>query len=346
MKRVGLFVVVAAVAGLALFGLLGLPGKAACETKPIELKLAEWDPPQSTPAVMTQKMIDRINEKAGGKLKVVPYFGESLIKQQEAYRSTQLGVTDIAFFGPNSPGSPIVLGKIITLPFVGVTSNEMGTKVYNRLLKESPEMQAEYKGLKIVGVHGIPMDNFHMSKRAVHVPADAKGAKIVAVGSRADYLKAIGAVPVSIGLGDWYTSLERGLVEGLYFLYPVIAIFKGEDLFKYHTTVNVSVGISMFLVNEKKWKSLSPDLQQIIEEAGAWRAHEIMAVDRAEEERMVNLFKKKGHEVYTPTAAEMKLWHDTAKPVQDKWIAETEGKGFAAKKVFAQMQKIVAEVQK
>jgi hypothetical protein len=41
-------------------------------------------------------------------------------------------------------------------------------------------------------------------------------------------MKAIGAVPVSIGLGDWYTSLERGLVEGIYFLFPVLSYLKAR----------------------------------------------------------------------------------------------------------------------
>jgi TRAP-type C4-dicarboxylate transport system substrate-binding protein len=90
----------------------------------------------------------------------------------------------MSYFGPTSPGSPIVLGRVVSLPFLGVTSHEMGTDVFNKLLKESPELQAEYKGLKVLGLFAIPMDKFHMVKKPIHVPADAKGAKIVALGTR------------------------------------------------------------------------------------------------------------------------------------------------------------------
>ena len=82
----------------------------------------------------------------------------------------------------------------------------------------------------------------------------------------------LSGLPVTIGLGDWYTSLERGLVEGIYFLFPVLPNFKGEDLFKYHTVVNASLGVNFWIFNEKKWNSLPADLQKIIEEAANWRA--------------------------------------------------------------------------
>jgi TRAP-type transport system periplasmic protein len=328
------------------FFLFPFADRALSQTKPIEIKLTQWDPPQALNAQITQKMVDRINEKAAGKLKVIAYFGETLLKQQEAYRSTQLGVADMSYFGPNSPGSPVILGRIVSLPFLGITSHEMGSEVYNKLLKESPELQAEYKGVKVLGLFGIPMDNFSMVKKAVHVPADAKGMKIIALGQRVDFMKAIGAVPVSMGLGDWYTSLERGLVEGIYFLFPVISIFKGEDLFKYHTVVNASLGVNMWLFNEKKWNSMPPDLQQIVEEAATWRATEMVKADRADELRIIEVFKKKGHEVYYPTAAEMKLWQAAAKPIHDTWIAENEAKGLPAKKVYDQMQKVIREYKK
>jgi TRAP-type C4-dicarboxylate transport system substrate-binding protein len=44
----------------------------------------------------------------------------------------------------------------------------------------------------------------------------------------------------------------------------------------------------MWLFNEKKWNSLPPDLQKVVEEAATWRAMEIVKADRAEEERVIN----------------------------------------------------------
>jgi TRAP-type transport system periplasmic protein len=328
------------------FSLIAFPDKGHTQAKPIEVTLAQWDPPASLPGSMTMKMVDRINQRAAGKLKVVPFMGETLIKQVESFRGTQTGVVDMCYFGPTAPGSPVVLSRIISLPFLGITSHEMATDVYIQLMKEAPEMMAEYKGVRVMGVFGIPLDNLHLVKKSVHVPGDVKGLKIIAFGPRVDFIKELGGTPVTIGLGDWYTSLERGVVEGLDHLFPVLAVFKGEDLFKYHTVINASVGMNFWIFNEQKWKSLPPDLQQIIEEGANWRAAEIMKADRIEEDRLIAYAKSKGQEVYYPTAEEMKLWRSHAKPVQDKWIADTEAKGLPAKKVFEHLQRIIKEYKK
>uniref|UniRef100_A0A7C2P1Z9 TRAP transporter substrate-binding protein n=1 Tax=candidate division WOR-3 bacterium TaxID=2052148 RepID=A0A7C2P1Z9_UNCW3 len=314
------------------------------QTQVIELKLAQWDPPQTMVAQFTQRMVDMINEKARGRLKITPYFGETLIKQPEHYRATQLGVVDIAYFGPTAPGSPVLLGRIISLPFLGLTSHEMVTDVYKKLFNESPELRAEYKGLKVMGIFGIPGDNFHMTKKLIRIPSDAKGIKIIALGGpRAEFLKEIGASPVTIPVGEWYTSLERGLVEGLFFLNPVLSVFKLEDLFKYHTIVNASFGLNMWIFNEQKWNSLPPDLQNIIIEGMEWRVKEIHKFDKNEDIRIIEYAKSKGHTVYYPTEEEMKLWREVAKPIHYKWIEEMESKGLPARKVYNRLQRIIKE---
>ncbi len=335
----------AVIIGVAMtcFFLMASADIARAQTKPIELKLAQWDPPQAKIARLTQKMADMINEKSGGRIKVVTYFGETLLKQAESYRSTQLGVADMSYFGPTSAGSPVVLGRVISLPFLGLTSHEMCTAVYERLLAESPELKAEYKGLKVMGLFGIPLDNFHTTKKLIRVPADAKGIKILALGPRVDFMKEIGAAPVTMGVGDWYTSIERGLVDGLYFLFPVLPIFKLEDLFKYHTVVNASAGVNMFIFNERKFNSLPPDLQKVIEDAARWRVNESHKNDRAEDEGVIATLKSKGHTFYYPTAEEMKLWQAAAKPVHEKWIADNEAKGLSARKVYDQLTRIIRE---
>jgi TRAP-type C4-dicarboxylate transport system substrate-binding protein len=258
----------------------------------------------------------------------------------------QNGVADMSYFGPGIPGNPIVLGKIISLPFMGINSNEMTTAVYGRLLKESPELIKEYKGVKVLGPFGIPMDNLHLSKKAVHVPEDIKGMKILTLGSRVNFLKDIGATPVTIGVGEWYTSLERGLAEGLYFLFPVLPIFKLENQFQHHTVINGSATINMFIFNQRKWDSIPPDLQEVITEGTKWRVMRAHEHDRAEQQRVLADLKKRGHTIYTPTPEEMKLWEESAKGIHEKWIKDVEAKGLPARKIYDRFKTFIAEYRK
>ena len=329
----------------AFFSWVSLAGMAASEEKPIELNFAYWSSPKSKTAQANQEMLDRIEERSKGRIKFNAYFGETLLKISETYRGVQLGVADMSYFGPGIPGNPIVLGKIISLPFLGITSNVMTTETYGKLLRESPEMQAEYKGVKVLGPFGIPLDNFHLSNKPVRVPSDLAGMKLLTLGARVKFIKDVGAIPVSIGVGEWYTSLERGLAEGLYFLFPVLPIFKLEDQFKYHTVINGSATINMFIFNEKKWASIPSDLQEVIIEGTEWRVKEAHKRDSAEETRVFADLRKRGHEIYVPTPEEMAKWKEAARPTHEEWIKEVEGKGLPARKVYDKFMKIIAEYE-
>jgi TRAP-type C4-dicarboxylate transport system substrate-binding protein len=292
-------------------------------------------------------MADRINEKSGGRLKAVPYYAETLLKQAESFRGTQLGVADMAYFGPAIAGSPLNLAKINGVPFLGITSAEMARWVYSRILEACPELKSEFRGVKVLGVSALPGGNLHFTKKSVHTPSNMKGIKTISFGGPvAHYLKEVGATPLGIGVGDWYTSLERGLADGLSFVTPALAVLKLEDLFRYHTVINMSSGTIMWLFNEQKWNSLPVDLQKVVEEAAEWRATETMKLDRLQEETVLASIKKKGHEVYYPTADEMKLWVAAARPVQEKWIADMEAKGLAGKKVFDQYQAAIRDYKR
>lgn len=309
----------------------------------IELKLAQWDPPQSDIAQLTQQAVERINKRAAGRLKVVPYYGESLIKQAEHYRATQLGIVDIAYFGPTAPGSPVQLSRVISLPYLGFESPRHAVNVFNKLLERVPEVRDEYKDLEVMGVFALRFDNLHTTKKLVRTPEDLKGMKIIAFGPRANYIKAAGGSPVTIPVGEWYTSLERGLVEGLFFLTNAVPLFRLEGLLKNHTILNSSTGVNFWLVNKKKWNSLPPDLQKIIREELEWRAIACMSMDEENEKKYLESFKEQGHTIYVPTKVELGKWSEKAQIVHQEWIESVEKMGLPGRKVYEKVREIIKE---
>ena len=311
----------------------------------IEMNYADWNPPQANITQITLAMIDRMEKNSNGRIKINTYLSSALLKQSEVYRGVQKGLADFAYFGPNVPGSPVRMGDLISLPFLGISNHEMTGVVYEKLFRSSPDLQGEYKGVLVKGIFGIPNDNLHFKNRAVHVPADMKGMKLLTVGTRTNYVRALGGVPVMIDPGEWYMSLDKGLVEGMYFLTPVIGVFKLESQFNYHTVIDSSATVNMFIYNEKKWNQLPKDLQAVMDEAFRWRVTEIDKFHYEDEAQIYKTLKDMGHEIYHPTADEMKLWADAAIPVQKAWIEDAEKKGFPAQKVFNQLMETIADVK-
>jgi TRAP-type C4-dicarboxylate transport system substrate-binding protein len=56
--------------------------------------------------------------------------------------------------------------------------------------------------------------------------------------------------------------------------------------------------------------------------------------------------KEMGHQIYQPTAEEMKLWRQAVQPVHEKWIADTEAKGLPARAVYEEAKRLIKEYGK
>jgi len=313
------------------------------QTKPIELRLADWNPPKSGVAQITQKMADTIGARSGGRLKITVYPGESLVKMAEVFRGVQTGVADISYCTAALIGSPLELNKITSLPFMGLTSMEMASAVHEKLFNGSPEIRAEFQGLKVLGFRGMPLYHGHFVKKEVRVPADIKGLKLISSGLWGDVISSAGGAPVSLGIGDWYMSLERRLVEGHFVHYPVAYVFKTIDLLKYHTAFGggASTTPDCFIFNLDTWNKLPGDLQKVIEDVVRWRTAEITKFDREEEQRAIDYAKSKNHTFISLTPEQIKLWMDVAKPAHEKWIANASAKGLPARKIYEEVQRIV-----
>jgi TRAP-type C4-dicarboxylate transport system substrate-binding protein len=333
-------------AGFVGLGVALVAFSAWAQTKPLELKFADWNPPTSAVAKVHQKMLERIMEKSQGKIKITPYYGGSLLPAPEVFGGVQSGVAEMAYWVPGSFGSPEKLATLPRMPFSGITSPEMGTAVAAKFFATSPEVRAEYRGLEVMGFRMMPMFWMHSVHKAVRVPADVKGMKVIANAGWADYAKLLGAAPISTGIGDWYLSLERGLAEAQWAHFPAVYVFKTIDLFKYHTMIGAGSVPDCIIINKSTWDGLSPDLKKIIKDAVEVEVGEMMKADAMEEEKGIEYAKKRGNSIYYCNQDELKIWSDSAKPLHESWVDRLEKEGLPAKRVFDRWMQLVKEYKK
>ena len=103
------------------------------------------------------------------------------------------------------------------------------------------------------------------SNKPVRTLEDFKGLKIRAPGRLiGDFVKALGASPVTTPLAESYTALQRGTVDaGLTGPDGGISL-KWHEVTKYGTLMGVSPNVTFVVVNKDKWKILPKDIQEII----------------------------------------------------------------------------------
>src|SRR5690606_5912047 len=81
-----------------------------------------------------------------------------------------------------------------------------------------------------------------------------------------DIIESMGASPVGLPANDIYTSLQRGVVDGLSFPWEAITTFKLDELTKYHTNIPFYSSALMMTMNKEKYESLPDDLKKVIDD--------------------------------------------------------------------------------
>jgi TRAP-type C4-dicarboxylate transport system substrate-binding protein len=311
---------------------------ADAQDKPIELKFSSWVSTghghHRTVMAPWAKMVE---EKSGGRLKVTIFPGATLGKAADHFDLVKNGIADAAFIAPGYTPGRFPLISVAELPFLFKTSRGGSQAVWSLADKYYTK---EFGEVKLLWIWVHPPGQFHLGRKPVRVMEDLAGLKIrAATPMTAEMVKALGATPVSVAAPETYSALERGVVDGTIFPWEAIAGFKLAEVLRFHTVVNLYVAPLVTIMNQKKYDSLPPDLRKVIDDlSGAWGAEFTGTNWDRNEEEGIAAAKKAGATIYTVPAEERQRWAVRLKPVEDKWVSDTEGKGLPARQVLADLR--------
>ena len=341
MKRVSsIFILVMMVLGLVICGHVG---SVSAQDKVIELKFNDWGPPGIGIGKLHQQAAKMIEERTNGKVKVHCFFSQSLLKYPETFRGVSSNITDISLY----VAMPIhEVNRILGMSFTGLPGMLKSSKIFEEMLKNYPEFNQEFEksGVRWINVRSMPPTQLHLVKKPVKVPQDMKGMRVIGAPYLSDAFKQVDAAVLQLGPPDWYSSLERGVAQAHMVHYAASYEFKIQELFKYHTHFGEGAGGATpigFVVNVKKWNTLSPDIQKVIKDAYDWVNEESLKWDVGIVNEAIEVAKKDGHVITELTSAEVQAWLDWAKPSNDKLLDEIESKGWPAKRIYDGMQQLI-----
>jgi TRAP-type C4-dicarboxylate transport system substrate-binding protein len=326
------------------------PKTTPTETQePIEIILTNATPAAAPVSQNTQKMGDMIEEKSGGRVKFVYYWASTLIPVAEFVKSVRSGSVDIVHLaGDQTQIYMPITYEIISLPFMGYKSMTDATSIYNQLYAKYPEIQQEFDGMKLLSIMSMPPVQMHTTKKVVKYPEDAQGVKFAftAIGSTAKMISLAGGTPVQVAVGDMNVSLTTGVTDGFIDHFPVTNAFGIVPALPYHTVFGdggMSMVLMGFVMNEAKWNSLPPDIQEIFEEASAWFVEEQTKVQGEQIKKVISMAEEMGHTFTYLTPEEIQLWADIGIQLHDEWITETEAKGMPAQSIYDEAKRLIAE---
>jgi len=331
------------VAAIALVVVTGFVMDAGAQVT--ELKFTTTVPDVSGLGRGQKAWIDKCEKEAGGKLKIIPYWSNSLFKPREIFRGALDGQADLIYWVPNIELGLMPLNSFTWLPMMGWPSVWAQSAIYPQLLDKFPQLKAEYRGLMLYGISAITPGHISTLKQPVRVPADLKGMKVTpATEEVAQMIIAAGGAPVNLVVSDWYTSAEKGVTTGFFNAFGALMAFRVLELLKFHAIAEPG-GFAMnphfLLINPDNWKKIPPEIQKVLKNNESFYTEQCNNGVIGEEKMALDYAAKNGHTTVKLTPAEMTLWGQLAQPVHDQWLAKNSAKG--SKEIYAELKRLISE---
>ena len=224
-----------------------------------------------TQAAANDKLAELITKYSNGKLTAKASHGESLGNNQQMIRALQAGSLHGMVF-PAGFLSPVVPElAMFDMPFLlpGAPASITAFAAQSKAASTMKDL-AQQKGVHILGFHGIWPQSF-LTNFPVTKLSDIQGKKfrIIPSAPRVGAYKDWSAVARPMELGEVYTALQQGTLDGMENPPDVIFEMKLHEAAKNYTITEHFAFVSNVIVSKKWYDGLSADLKDAVDRAGA-----------------------------------------------------------------------------
>jgi TRAP-type mannitol/chloroaromatic compound transport system substrate-binding protein len=223
---------------------------------------------------MAEDYVKRVNEMAGGRLKIDYLLAGAVVKPFSVQDAVHEGVLDgahtvpVYWYGKNKAASLFGSG-----PINGCNAEQTlswiyqggGLELYNELVQQ-------ILGLNIVGFFALPMPTQPLGwfKKKIESADDIKGLSYRTVGLAADLFQEMGASVKQLPGGEIIPAMEKGVIDAFEFNNPTSdSRFGAQDVSKIYMMGSYHQAMEFFeiMFNKTKYDSLPAEHQAILKYA-------------------------------------------------------------------------------
>ncbi len=263
---------------LRLLALVAVALLSAC-ARPIpagvtELTYATPYPPSHPFSRADQRWMDHIERESGGSLEIVPMWSGALLSSDMSLEELRHGVADIGLVTPIYTRGGTHLIRTQSGFYSGVSTIESQVALYRCIEASVPQLSRELQGVHVLAVQGGLLPGVVTSNRPIRALDDLKGLRIRAPTELLAVLRELGADPVNMPMGEVYSSMARGVIDGVVAPIDTFQTLHFEEVAKYYATLSVPRGAyPSRAIGERAWRRLTPAQQDLLERSrGVWEA--------------------------------------------------------------------------
>jgi TRAP-type C4-dicarboxylate transport system substrate-binding protein len=321
--------------------LLLLVARLAAAAEPVTLRFSSALPPFAP--VAKDELIPwfkDVEADSGGTIKFQLFWSGQLVQNQtREFDSMMSGVFDLAALVPAFYIQALPDSSLFALPGAVKSAQEAA---YGGWTMNEAHLLRGMDRLFVIATFSNDPGGLHFAKR-LRSFGDIKGLKIRVSGpEEAQIVSALGAAPVGMNVADMAESLARGVYDGTLNGWSANHLFRVTPVLKSHFDVSLGVRQFVFAMNRAVYDKLPAAAQ------AALRKHRGLALSLAmagamegDGERERAEARAKGTIIPLTAADEARL-DAAARPLVDKWIADTPG----GKKKYDFLESALADYRK
>ena len=239
-----------------------------------------------------------------GAIEVQVFPANQLGAERELVEGLQLGTVQGTMTSTGPMGNFLPGIKVFNLPFLfkdrkscyAVLDGPVGEGIAKKLLP---------LGIRSLGWCENGFRNVTNSKRPINKPADMDGLKIRVMEDDLFIIsmKALGASPLPMAFSELYTALEQKTVDAQENPLAVIYSSRFFEVQKYLAMTGHFYSPAMLLVSESFFKSLTPDQQKVVLDAGKKTRDFERKLSMEADQKLEAACKAKGMQVSHPDKA-------------------------------------------
>ncbi len=285
----------------------------------------------------------RIEEESGGRLKVEIYPSATLSKPDATYDAVANGTVDLGVQVPSYINGRFPLTQVAELP--GLSNSAVQMSCMLQTLYDDGVIASEYEDTHLLFMIGSEPGTLHTVDKPIRKPEDMIGMRIRRPSAIAgDIIEAAGGSPVGLPATDLYTSLQRGVIDGMSFPWSPTGSFKLTEIVNTHTTMPFYSSALLVTMNKDKYESLPADLKKVIDDNSGMEMANLTA----------QVFDKEAAFYSDEARARGDVMIDIPDPLNDpdwkipleagtnKYLADIEALGLDAQMVYGKAKEVSA----
>ena len=286
----------------------------------ITYKLAYALPASHPLGKAADSFIAKVKDKTHGEVTITPYPAGQLYNDKSMNDAIMSGGVDMGLNSVGRWATIIPAMEVFDVPFL-FPSYEKVDQAIDGGMGEKLTAELKKKNVRpiIWGDYGFVQ--FGNAKKEIKKPADFAGLKMRGYSElSSETIKALGGSPVTMGAGEVYMAIQRGVIDGQSSGTTAMLERKMFEVTKYLTITNHAYPEFILAMSEKSYAKMSAEQQKAFMEAAKEVQSDLRKNSKNEDLKALAALKEKGMQAYVVPEADLKEWQKATRPVWDIFI--------------------------